>query len=236
MTELDKLIIKAKKGDAEAQHLIAFNYWAGEDFAVDYSKAMKWWKLSAKKGYGKAYFNLAMMYFNGDGVPVNLKASYKYHNLSIKKKHKYQSTSYYFLAKKFYMDGLLKKKDIKKGVKYLEMAGKKGDFSSTFQLGNMYDSKSNIFDEYGVKKDDKKAFKFYKMAADNKFIPAVAQVIAMYSNGQGVKKDYKMAIKYINLIKGSDNNDLINNTALLPDAKKSLKAMIKKMKKKYDKY
>ena len=127
MTELDKLIIKAKKGDAEAQHLIAFNYWAGEDFAVDYSKAMKWWKLSAKKGYGKAYFNLAMMYFNGDGVPVNLKASYKYHNLSIKKKHKYQSTSYYFLAKKFYMDGLLKKKDIKKGVKYLEMAGKKGE-------------------------------------------------------------------------------------------------------------
>ena len=27
MTELDKLIIKAKKGDAEAQHLIAFKEW-----------------------------------------------------------------------------------------------------------------------------------------------------------------------------------------------------------------
>ena len=83
MSELEKLFKKAKKGDAESQHLIAFNYWAGEDFPVDYSQAMKWWKLSAKKGFGKAYFNLAMMYLNGDGVPVNLKASYKYHNLDI---------------------------------------------------------------------------------------------------------------------------------------------------------
>ncbi len=235
MSELKRLFEKAKKGDAESQHLIAFNYWAGEDFPVDYSQAMKWWKLSAKKGFGKAYFNLAMMYFNGDGVSVNLKESYKYHNLSIKKKHKYQSTSYYFLAKKFYLDGLLKKKDIKKGIKYLEIAGKKEYFSASFQLGNMYDSKSNIFDEYGVKKDDKKAFKFYKAAADNKFIPAVEQVIIMYSNGQGVKKNYKMATKYINQITENNNDDLIDNTALLPEAKKALKAIIKTMKKKYDK-
>lgn len=197
---------------------------------------MKWWKLSAKKGFGKAYFNLAMMYLNGDGVPVNLKASYKYHNLSIKKKHKYQSTSYYLLAKKFYLDGLLKKKDINKGLKYMEIAGKKGDFSATYQLGIIYDSQFDIYDEYGIKKDDKKAFKFYKDAADKKFIPAVQQVITMYSNGQGVKKSYKMIIKYINLIKENDNDDLINNTTLLPEAKKSIKAMIKKMKKKYDKY
>ena len=197
---------------------------------------MKWWKLSAKKGFGKAYFNLAMMYLNGDGVPVNLKASYKYHNLSIKKKHKYQSISYYLLAKKFYLDGLLKKKDINKGLKYMEIAGKKGDFSATYQLGIIYDSKFDIYDEYGIKKDDKKAFKFYKDAADKKFIPALQQVITMYSNGQGVKKSYKMIIKYINLIKENDNDDLINNTTLLPEAKKSIKAMIKKMKKKYDKY
>ena len=228
MKKINKsLILKAKKGDPQSQHELAFEYWSGENLKQDFSEAMKWWKLSASNGFGKAYFNLGSMYYNGDGVPANYKKAYYYLNLSIKKKHPYQGTSYMFLGSKFYLDGNYVKKNYKKGIKYLEIAAKKNCIRSQFLLGSYYDEG---VETYNIKKNINKSFKFYKMAADNNLIPALRAVAAKYANGQGVKKNLEKAFKYFSKIETTDNDKLLEEMPLFPKDRIIIKKMIDKEK------
>ena len=222
--EIKSLILKAKKGDPKSQHELAFEYWAGENLKQDFSEALKLWKLSASKGFVKACFNLGAMYFNGNGVPINYKKAYYYLNLSIKKKHSALSTSYFFLGNKFYLDGKYGKKNIKKGIKYLEIAAKKNCVRSQFLLANYYDDEEKKI--YNIKKDNTKAFKYYKMTADNKFVPGLTIIGIMYSEGKGVKKNMEKAYKYVNLAKTTDGSKLIDDLPFFPEDKIRLKEMM----------
>lgn len=224
--EIKSLILKAKKGDPKSQHELAFEYWAGEKLKQDFSEAMKWWKLSASKGFGKAYFNLGAMYFNGDGVPVNYKEAYYYLNLSTKKRHSTLSTAYFFLGNKFFLDGKYGKKNNKKGIKYLEIAARKNCIRSQFLLASYYDDLEKK--KYNIKKDKTKAFKYYKMTADNKFVPGLTITALLYAYGKGVRKNMKKATKYLKIIKTTDSNKLINELPFFPKDKIKLKKMVKK--------
>jgi len=232
--KIKSLILKAKNGNPQSQHELAFEYWSGENLKQDFSEAMKWWKLSSSNGFAKAYYNLGCMYMNGDGTHINYKKSYYYFNLSIKRKHTYQSASYFILAHKFYLDGLGGKKNIKKGIKYSNIAAKKNNIMAQYLLGSYYDDSIDIY--YNIKKDNAIAFKYYKMAADNKFIHALYQIATMYIHGRGVDKDFKKAYKYLNKIETTDNDKLIDNFSLLPDAQTEVKKMINKQKLKVAKF
>lgn len=224
--KIKSLISKAKKGDPKSQHELAFEYWEGKNLKQDFSEALKLWKLSASKGFVKACFNLGAMYFNGNGVPINYKKAYYYLNLSIKKRHSALSTSYFFLGNKFYLDGKYGKKNIKKGIKYLEIAAKKNCVRSQFLLANYYDAETKKV--YNVKKNKNKAFKYYKMTADNKFVPGLTITALLYARGIGVKKNIKKATKYLNMIKTTNSNKLINELPFFPKDKIKLKKIVKK--------
>ena len=235
MKKINKsLILKAKKGNPKSQHELAFEYWSGENLKKDYSEAMRLWKLSASKGFAKAYYNLGCMYMNGWGTHINYKKSYYYFNLSIKQKHTYQSTSYFILGQKFYLDGRGGKKNIKKGIKYVNIATKKNNVIAQYLLGSYYDDSTDI--SYNIKKDNAMAFKYYKMAADNKFIQALHQIATMYIHGRGVDKNLTKAYKYLNIIETTDNDKLINDFSLLPDAQAEIKKMANKQKLKVAKF
>merc|ERR1719188_2054952 len=51
----------------------------------------------------------------------------------------------------------------------------------------------------GVAKDYKKAFDYFKKAAEQSWVDGQLQLGNMYYNGLGVSVDYKMAVKYFNL-------------------------------------
>ena len=68
-----------------------------------------------------------------------------------------------------------------------------GDSLAQYSLGLMYKSGQ------GVPQDDKKAFKWYKLAAEQGFIDAQNNLGFMYSNGQGVPQDYAEAVKWYRL-------------------------------------
>merc|ERR1719188_2135122 len=51
----------------------------------------------------------------------------------------------------------------------------------------------------GVAKDYKKAFDYFKKAAEQNWVDGQLQLGNMYYNGLGVNPDYKMAVKYFNL-------------------------------------
>ena len=206
---------KANLGDSASLHELAFYHQAGMYVEQDFSKAMKLWKLAAKKGYGPAYHNLVSMYFNGLGVTPNYRKAYEYLHLSVKKKHHLQAKSLSFLAQRFYFDGLLKKRDIKKGIKYYKKAAiKLNDTYSQFMLASMYDPFFDI--EPGIKKDNKLSFQFHNMAAKNNFVPSIFRIAMEYMKGEIVKKNNSLAIKLFKEGSKIKNLDLIKSFGLLP--------------------
>ena len=226
--QLKLLVENANKGKVKSQHELAFYYYTGNNFKKNRTKAFNWWKLASKKDFGKAHFNLAMMYFNGDGIKKNIKKSYDYANLSIKKKHLWQSASYFFLAKNFYIDGLLNKKNLNKGLKYLIIASDYGYLSADYYLGQIFDG-SLYAGDFSQKKDFRLSYIYYKRAADKKFLPAIWSIIFMLANGRGIKKDIKKAYKYYRKLNTLNNEKLLDELAVRSDAKKSILKSIEEM-------
>ena len=232
--ELNLLVERAKNGKAKSQHELAFYYYTGNNFKQNKTEAFKWWNLASKKDFAKAHFNLAMMYFNGDGIEKNIKKSYEYANLSIKKKHPWQSASYFFLAKNFYIDGLLNKKNFSKSLKYLIIASKLGYLSADYYLGMIYRGEMHT-GNLNQKRDNRLSFMYYKRAADKKFVPAILEVVSMLINGEGTKKNLKKAYTYYKKIKNINSNELLENLSVSPTARKSLLKSIDKLRKLFEK-
>ena len=207
--EIEILKQKAQIGDPASLHELAFYHQAGMYVEQDFTKAMELWKKAARKGYGPAYHNLVSMYYNGLGVEPNYKEAYKYLLLSIKKKHHLRAESLGFLAQKFYFDGLLNKKNIKKGLKYHKEAAKENYLPSQFVVASMYDEEFDI--EPGVKKDNKIAFHYHLMAAKNKFVPSMFRVAMEYIRGEVVKKNLNKAYKLFNEGINIRNLDLLRS-------------------------
>ena len=227
--EIKSLILKANKGDPKSQHDLAFNYWTGKNLKQDSSEAMKWWKLSASKGFGIAYFNLGRMYYYGDGAPVNYKKAYYYLNLSTKKRHAALSTAYFFIGNKFFLKGKYGKKNIKKGIKYLDIAARKKNIRSQYLLAHYYYYGNK---DYNIKQDKAKALKYYKMSSDSKFLLGSLDAGLMYEQGEGVRMNREKAYNYYRRVNLIDANKMIDELPdFFPKDKVKLKKVIKKIKK-----
>ena len=66
------------------------------------------------------------------------------------------------------------------------------------------------------------------MTADNKFVPGLTITALLYARGIGVKKNIKKATKYLNMIKTTNSNKLINELPFFPKDKIKLKKKLKK--------
>ena len=67
---MNKCIVAADEGSAEAQHFIAGCYYNGSNgVPKDLQKAVHYYWLAAAEGNAKAQSNLAGCYYNGSGVP-----------------------------------------------------------------------------------------------------------------------------------------------------------------------
>ena len=76
MSELEKTLKSAERGNADAQYCLGNRYYIGEGVPQDYVGAAKWFRKAADQGHGKAQFSLGEMYNYGDGVsPDNVEAA-----------------------------------------------------------------------------------------------------------------------------------------------------------------
>lgn len=85
-----------------------------------------------------------------------------------------------------FLNGIVFKKDIDKGLEYLESAAKKSDIVKN-QLGHIYASIEFARHDYGISR------KWFKAAADNKHADSLFELGKMYWLGQGVIKSDKKA-------------------------------------------
>ena len=80
--KVTELMLKAQRGDAQAQNKLGFAYAKGEGVPQNYGEAEKWFRKAAEQGFAKAQYNLGLMYDNGEGVPQDYVAAHKWYNLA----------------------------------------------------------------------------------------------------------------------------------------------------------
>jgi Phr family secreted Rap phosphatase inhibitor len=69
----------AKRGDPQAEYLLAFMYENGLYVVKNMPRAIKWYKEAARKGDVLAQYNLALIYKEGkDGVAKDMKEAFKW--------------------------------------------------------------------------------------------------------------------------------------------------------------
>jgi len=123
----------------------------------------------------------------------------------------------------YLIDGkTIKKETYTLGIKLLEKSASLFNTIAAYELGLIYEDniifESNIYREkFVIDKDYVKAFKYYKIAADQGLIEAQNKLGKFYENGYGITKDYCKALEYYKLASDQGNEDAENNLKrLLP--------------------
>ncbi|KHG33012.1 tetratricopeptide repeat protein [Sulfurospirillum sp. MES] len=146
------------QGHVEAHITLAVLYYAGLGTAKNYEKAYSLVKKGTDLGSKNGYTLLGMILFHGYGIPKDTKKGLYYYELAIQANDKDESALsdlgiIYTTGKENV------KKDIKKGIMYLEKAASLGSINAQLELG---------FDYYQgaiVPKDWKKAYVYWAQAA-----------------------------------------------------------------------
>lgn len=224
--EKDKGIVYLKRSDLPDSYLIiAIYYWERKE----YQEAKEYFEKMAKNKFKKAYPYLSEIYFKGLGCEVNYVNSRKYAEMSL------QNSSCLLYLGKIYLEGLDIKKDIKKGISYLEASSSLGNLESKAFLGvclltGKYGVKINeklgleyllekslsgaenqfsffpLAQFYESKKDFEKAIMYYEKAFQNGDENAASVLGYMYYKGYGVQQNFEKSLVYLESIKNEQSN------------------------------
>ena len=68
----------AERGDVDAAYNLAVVYQHGDGVAVDYGKALQWYRFAAERGDRVSQYMIGQMYLDGQGVPVDKEAAQRW--------------------------------------------------------------------------------------------------------------------------------------------------------------
>ena len=189
---------------------------AGPDQALEaynlgkYPQAYKEFRQAAMDGHADSQYNLAVMLYSGKGMP----------------------------------------KDKAEAVYWFVKAAKSGDKSAQYNLGVLFSSDDELPDEYpkmengGIyfevsseqpNSNEEKAFKWYKMAAEQGHEAAQLNLGVMYHQGVGVKQDFAEAIKWYQKAAEHSNTKAQLNLGILYDMGKGVEKDVVKASEYYEK-
>lgn len=137
----------------------------------DFATAQREYALLAAQGNAKAQHNLGVMYERGEGV----------------------------------------KQDYREAAKWYRLAADQGIAASQYNLGVLFESQGlpqvipqvmkNALQgiDMGVPQDDQEAVKWFRLAADQGYGPAMGSLGVMYAKGRGVPRNDQEAVKWFRL-------------------------------------
>ncbi len=203
----------AEQGDSRAQFFLGFMHDMGFGVPEDDKKAFKWYKLAREQGDSRAQLFMGYMYDFGQGTPEDDQEAFKLYLIAIEQGYKEAKQHVYDLAKK----------NVPEALKTLTTEAENGSFKAQYSLGAMHEYGQ------GVPLDYKKSVKWYHLAGEQgnraakaaiyglakKNVPEALKIIVrdaengeskardilakMYEFGQGVRQDYKEAVKWYQL-------------------------------------
>lgn len=169
----------AEKGDAKAQHHLAFLLDEGIGTKPDAAEAAKWCRRSAEQGYADAQYSLAQTLRIGDGVPPDMKEAFQWYLKAARQGHKESEFSLSICYRRG--DGVAV--DLKESRRWSLIAAEHGVPRSQCHVGLEY---------YGENPDpanDTLAVRWFRKAAEQ-LHPAGAFFLGRcYLKGRGVPKD-----------------------------------------------
>lgn len=175
-----------------------------------YAQAYKGFREAAMDGNADSQYNLAVMLYSGKGMP----------------------------------------KDKAEAVYWFVKAAESGDKSAQYNLGVLFSSDEDLPDEYPKMENGEiyfevtseepssnkeKAFKWYKMAAEQGHEAAQLNLGVMYHQGLGVKQDYGEAIKWYKKAAENSNAKAQLNLGILYDMGKGVEKDVVKAAEFYEK-
>ena len=207
MKEINKLIIKAKKGNIKSIRNLVLKYYYGDKknkiasatIPKNSEEAVRWLKIGVLKGDTYCLDLLGYCYHMGDGVEQNnFKAKY-YWELAEKK----GSSSAQYNLGIFHENGWAVHKNAKKALSYYKKNIKKKNSNKNNSLKGI----ARIYiDGAGVKKNLKKGIKYYKIAAKGGDLRAMFELANIYDEKisfkryEGIRKNQILAHKYYLLL------------------------------------
>lgn len=233
----DKLLAKAKSGDAYAQGTVASIYRRGQrDVRKDYAEAFKWATHSSVQNNPLGIFNLAVIYDGGLGVKAEPKEAldlYKQSMPGLKALADKGDAQAQGCLGFMYLTGKGVAKDPAMAEKYLlDSAQKDPSPSALHNLGYFYLVRDNP-------EDGDKAFEYFKKAADSGCPASQYQLGLMYLSGKGVPKDTSTAFRYISLAHIGDNEKaatvlgimLMDGIGTIPNPSRAFKVLSEEARK-----
>lgn len=183
-----------KQNNNYAQYLLGKAILKGEylpvdnNLPLDIDSAVELLLKSSDQGNELASYTLGKAFVEGDLLPQDISAGFE---LLLKASEKNCVPAWYYLGKMFYK-GIGVIKDIDTAIYYFEKSVKVNNTYATYSLGKIYSSE----DEYI---DMNKAIYYFRIAANDNNSFAEYQLSKIYLYGNGVEKNYDIAMHYLNL-------------------------------------
>ncbi|MCP5175380.1 MAG: SEL1-like repeat protein [Moraxellaceae bacterium] len=118
------------RGLAEAQNVMGWSYYHGNNVKQDYEEAFKWFQKAANLGEASAQFNVGMMYAAGTGVKQDLTEAAKWYRKSAEQ----GKASAQLNLGMMYISGRGIRQNIEEGKKWLTKAAEQGDMTAKANL------------------------------------------------------------------------------------------------------
>ena len=176
--EIQALIRKAEKGDAEAQFNLGRRYSFGRGVAKNIEEGVKWFHKSADQGYKDAQAQLGWMYSKGAGVRMDHEKATLWLSRAAAQGSVLGRIGFgAYRLRQFESGGY------KSAFQRLRRSVDQGLAKSQYNLGVTYS------DGKGVARNYKTAFEWFTKSAEKGHTEAQHRVGAMYCSGQGASKD-----------------------------------------------
>lgn len=208
----------SKTTDPQTQYEIGNKYYNGEDVALDYSEAIKWYRLAADQGNAPAINKLKEI---GLESTPKYKVARKTHKPVSRKKvsQVYDTTpdeldkitdpaTQFYIGNKYY-SGNGVAQNYREAIKWHRLSADQGYAPAQYNLGRMYDL------GFGVEEDCNEAVKWFRLAAQQGNLAAINklkeieqelsvktdteilfQIGNKYYSGYEVTRDYSEALKW----------------------------------------
>ena len=200
MEEYEKAMLWARKA-AQMEQPMAFLalgriYDDGLGVDINHIEGLKWFEKAADKGDANAQNLIGNIYLYADYVEHNPIKAFKYYQMAASQGHLEGMTNLGYC----YQEGIGTDINIQTAEEWLHKAADGGNADAQNILGNLY---------HNIMMDDVKAFKYYKLAADQGQLGGMANVGISYLEGQGVKADATKAKEWLRKAADGGQEDAI---------------------------
>lgn len=188
-------LLKAiEQNNSYAQYLLGKAILKGEylsmddNLPLDVYGAVELLFKSLDQGNQFASYTLGIIFIEGELLPQDISAGLE---LLLKASEKNYVPAWYYLGKMF-CKGIGVNKDIDTAIYYFEKAVKENNSFAAYQLGKIYSSEDDYIDM-------NKAIDYFMIAAQDQNSFTEYQLGKIYLYGNGVEKDYDIAMHYLHL-------------------------------------